>query len=204
MSGEARRLLLVRHGETAGQSSIRYYGSTDVPLSAAGRAQIEELRPLLAGLKIEALVHSPLGRARDSAVIVRNLLECAPQSLLAAEDLREVDFGAIEGMTAAQIQDAMPQWFDQWNLGQVDAYPDGESLAGFAQRVGSAFDQLLGQFPAGDLLAVVHRGVIKAAMAHLLELSREKIRAWPLDLGSLTVLIQSEGWHLESYNVRPS
>ena len=151
-----------------------------------------------------SLVHSPLGRARDSAVIVRDLLECAPQSLLAAEDLREVDFGAIEGMTAAQIQDAMPQWFDQWNLGQVDAYPDGESLAGFAQRVGSAFDQLLGQFPAGDLLAVVHRGVIKAAMAHLLELSREKIRAWPLDLGSLTVLIQSEGWHLESYNVRPS
>ena len=33
MGDRLTRLILVRHGETEGQSSIRYYGVTDVPLS---------------------------------------------------------------------------------------------------------------------------------------------------------------------------
>ena len=34
-----RRILLVRHGETDGESSVRFHGSTDVDLSAEGREQ---------------------------------------------------------------------------------------------------------------------------------------------------------------------
>ena len=34
------RIVLVRHGETTGESSIRYYGATDVPLSDLGRQQV--------------------------------------------------------------------------------------------------------------------------------------------------------------------
>ena len=34
------RLILVRHGETEGESSIRYHGRTDVALSELGRAQM--------------------------------------------------------------------------------------------------------------------------------------------------------------------
>ena len=45
-----RRLWLVRHGETEGQSSIRYHGANDVPLSDVGRQQIRALLPLLAGI----------------------------------------------------------------------------------------------------------------------------------------------------------
>ena len=42
------RLILVRHGETEGESSIRYHGRTDVALSELGRAQMR-----LAGRAIE-------------------------------------------------------------------------------------------------------------------------------------------------------
>ena len=38
---------LVRHGETAGESSVRYHGSNDVPLSAVGRQQVRRLVPVL-------------------------------------------------------------------------------------------------------------------------------------------------------------
>ena len=41
------RLCIVRHGETAGQSSIRYYGSTDVPLSRLGEEQMRRARSLM-------------------------------------------------------------------------------------------------------------------------------------------------------------
>ena len=47
---EPRRIWLVRHGETEGQSSIRYHGSNDVPLSDVGRAQIRALAPWLQGV----------------------------------------------------------------------------------------------------------------------------------------------------------
>jgi broad specificity phosphatase PhoE len=36
----AAELLLVRHGETVGQSSIRLYGATDVALSDEGELQM--------------------------------------------------------------------------------------------------------------------------------------------------------------------
>src|SRR5208282_5591650 len=42
------RLILVRHGETEGESSIRYHGRTDVALSELGRTQMN-----LAGRAIE-------------------------------------------------------------------------------------------------------------------------------------------------------
>src|SRR5260370_9817399 len=38
--GSSTRLVLVRHGETTGKSSIRYFGRTDVELSELGRAQM--------------------------------------------------------------------------------------------------------------------------------------------------------------------
>jgi broad specificity phosphatase PhoE len=42
------RLVLVRHGETVGHSSIRYYGRTDVALSDLGRRQMRAAREWLA------------------------------------------------------------------------------------------------------------------------------------------------------------
>ena len=37
-----RRIVALRHGETTGQSSIRFHGSSDLPLSDEGRAQMRE------------------------------------------------------------------------------------------------------------------------------------------------------------------
>jgi broad specificity phosphatase PhoE len=37
-------LLLVRHGETVGNSRIRYFGRTDLELSPLGRAQMAAAR----------------------------------------------------------------------------------------------------------------------------------------------------------------
>ena len=57
-----QEIVLVRHGETVGQSSIRLYGATDIALSAVGLQQIERLA---AGLRAEgfaAVLASPLQR----------------------------------------------------------------------------------------------------------------------------------------------
>ena len=96
---EGRRLFLVRHGETEGQSSIRYHGRNDVLLSESGRQQARALLGPLAGIRPVAVVHSPLQRARESARILLAGLGLAEELLEEDEDLIEVAFGDIEGMT---------------------------------------------------------------------------------------------------------
>ena len=75
---QLRRIVMVRHGETEGESSIRFFGRTDVPLSALGREQARRLAGLVQHVGFSAVVHSPLARARESAEIVTALLDQPP------------------------------------------------------------------------------------------------------------------------------
>ena len=54
-----RRIYLVRHGETEGESSIRFHGSNDVPLSDHGRDQIAALSTPLRDARPIAVWTSP-------------------------------------------------------------------------------------------------------------------------------------------------
>ena len=63
------RLLLVRHGQADSEPG-RYWGHTDVPLSAQGIWQAKCLRDRIAGETITAVYSSDLRRARDTAAII--------------------------------------------------------------------------------------------------------------------------------------
>ncbi|HXN11878.1 MAG TPA: phosphoglycerate mutase family protein, partial [Candidatus Acidoferrales bacterium] len=70
------RLILVRHGETEGESSIRYHGRNDVPLSEPGRAQMRlasrAIETRRGGGTFARVFSSPLVRASEGARIVTN------------------------------------------------------------------------------------------------------------------------------------
>ena len=88
-----RRLVLIRHGETTGQSSIRFHGSSDVALSDEGRVQMREAARGLRTEVFDLIVASPLRRSWESA---RILSGGAPVRL--EPDFREIDFGRWEGI----------------------------------------------------------------------------------------------------------
>ena len=186
-----RRIVLVRHGETVGESSIRFHGSTDVALSDVGRRQIGALADRLCDDVFHAVVHSPLARARESAEILCAALAFTPEAVEAEPAFREVDFGANEGLTAEEIAAARPDWFARWRAGEVDRYPDGESIEGFRRRVAAGFHDACARHPRGDLLLVVHKGVVKAVLAACLAWTEESLRRFPVELGGTTVLRQS-------------
>jgi broad specificity phosphatase PhoE len=183
-----RLVYLVRHGETEGESSIRYHGRSDVPLSDLGREQVRRLTPLLRDVDFTALVSSPLVRAWESGSILQAELVRPPASVDVEPGLIEVDFGAIEGLTDAEIAARLPEWHREWKAGRHEGFPHGETLAGFARRVAEAFDRVLRRHAAGNVLVVCHRGVIKWGVVHLLGLSADQSRTIAVDLGSLSVV----------------
>jgi broad specificity phosphatase PhoE len=195
------RLLLVRHGETEGESSIRYHGRTDVALSELGRTQMR-----LAGRAIGAhhegggnfarIFSSPLVRASEGARIVAG--DSAP--LITIDEFAEVHFGLFEGLTADEIRERYPGDFARWNddrLAPSYTYPAGESRAGFANRVERGLERMLALWTpradseADDALLIAHRGVIRAIVRKLT--SQEPV----VELGSIQVLRFDGGWHAE-------
>lgn len=182
----ALRLWLVRHGETEGQSSIRYHGRNDVPLSDHGRAQVLALAPHLEGVRPVAVWHSPLQRAAESAAILARACGFPPALLRVEPRLAEIDFGQCEGMTADEIAAAFPGFWQRHRQGLVDAFPGGEARAAFAARVVAAFDDLLAAHPRGDLLVVAHRGTLRWGLRRLCRLAADAEDTFAADLGSVT------------------
>jgi broad specificity phosphatase PhoE len=194
------RLILVRHGETEGESSIRYHGRTDVPLSEIGRTQMR-----LAGRAIETrrgdrnFVHvfsSPLVRASEGARIVAG--DSAP--LVTIDEFAEVHFGLFEGLTADEIRERYPDEFARWNadrLAPTYTFPAGESRADFTDRVERGLERMLALWTPrdDDALIVAHRGVIRAIV-------RKLARQEPIvELGSIQILRFDGGWHAEAIDL---
>jgi broad specificity phosphatase PhoE len=193
---ELRRLILVRHGETDGQSSIRYHGITDVSLSDVGRRQMRQVGAALAGEIFDAVYTSALRRTVDAATLV------APAHVpRIVPEFNEINFGDWEGLTREEIAARDPERFEQWSRdGQAFSYPGGDSVGAFRQHVVDAWRRLSAIAPA-RLLIIAHKGVIASVLTDLLQLSAAQRAAWPIDLGSIHVLVRAAAeWRSERVN----
>lgn len=154
------KLLLLRHGATQGTLQKRYQGSTDQPLCGTGREQALGRRPLLPG--VEALWCSPLLRCRETAELL-----FPGQKFGVLDGLRELDFGAWEGHTWAEVGDA--RVYDRWLAEDpAAAFPGGETLGEFQYRINSAFRCICtdcGKQGIGTAAVVTHGGVIMGLLS---------------------------------------
>lgn len=159
-----KKLILVRHGDTLGESSIRYHGRNDVALSEIGREQMRGAAHRIEGSEIDLVVASSLSRASESAAIAAPGLKIALE-----DDFREVHFGRWEGLTAAEIEALDPELFSRWQDSGYRRgfdYPEGERRADFRWRVCRGIDAWVAA-DAQTLLAVAHKGVIRVAVEYL-------------------------------------
>ncbi len=180
------RLLLVRHGETELNSAERYWGRTDVKLSAAGLRQAERLRNLLVTEKIDAVYSSPLSRARVTAETIVSERRLA---VITCPELREVNFGRLEGLTFAEVSQLYPAVTKLWiERNPRLRYPEGESVREFNRRVSRFVSRLEKHVPEETILVVAHSGSLRVLMCHLLGMEVEHWRQFRLDLASLSIL----------------
>ncbi len=159
-----RRIVMVRHGETEGQSSVRFHGSADVRLDDVGRAQLREAAREMRTEVFDLVVASPLRRSWEGAVIVSG---GAPVRLY--PEVREVHFGHWEGMTAEEIEASNPVLYRDWQAGAAGfEYPGGELREAFRSRVARGLEALLAS-GATSVLLVGHKGVIRTIGERLLD-----------------------------------
>jgi broad specificity phosphatase PhoE len=158
-----RRIVLLRHGETVGNSRERFHGNSDVALSDEGRAQVRAAAKRLATEVFEVVAASPLRRAWQSAALLSN---GAP--VLLVPEFREIDFGRWEGLTAEEIEAQDPVLYRAWRERAADfEFPGGERRAAFNERVERGL-AAVAHTGAENALVVTHRGVIRALAIHLL------------------------------------
>ncbi|QYX79823.1 histidine phosphatase family protein [Streptomyces akebiae] len=190
----APRILLARHGQTEWSLLGKHTGRTDIPLLEEGRRGAKLLgerlhRAPLDGLPGVDVRTSPLSRARETC-------DLAGFGDRATEwdTLMEVDYGAYEGLTPAEIQAFRPGWL-MWR----DGVPEGETLRQLSARA----DEVVAWARSAerDVLVFAHGHVLRSIAARWLGLDLGFAARVRLNPTSLSVL----GWAygdpaIESWN----
>jgi alpha-ribazole phosphatase len=180
------RLLLVRHGDTELNSGERYWGYTDVKLSLAGIRQAERLRDHLAMEQIDVVYSSDLRRALRTAETIASRHNL---KVITCPELREINFGQLEGLTFEQVSQLHPEVTRLWiERSPKLKYPGGESLEELNNRVSSFVRRLENHAEQETILTVAHSGVLRTLVCQLLGMELRQRWQMRLNLASLTVV----------------
>ena len=147
-------IYLIRHGKTEANEKHLYCGSTDLPLSDTGKAELQNLRY---DIKNVRFITSGMKRTIET---LRIRFGDVPYEV--EPRFREVDFGIFEMHSYEELKDT-PE-YQAWLAGDNEANipPQGESGAQMKARVLTAFSEL-----REDTCVITHGGVIAAIMEHL-------------------------------------
>ena len=178
------QLLLLRHGETALSLERRFCGASDPPLTQHGREQVQVVAERLARSGgIDAIITSPMLRARATAEVVGRVLGLTPHHDAA---WRECDFGAFEGLTFAEARAKHPAALEAWLADPATPPPHGESFAAVTSRVASSRDAIVAASSGRTVLVVSHVTPIKMLARLALGAPASTLFALYLDLTALS------------------
>jgi broad specificity phosphatase PhoE len=182
------RLIFIRHGETDWNRDGRLQGQRNIALNAKGRDQAlgagQLLRPLLSEAPHSTFYASPLDRARETMLLVRQASGLEPLDAFALDDhLRELTFGGWEGLTWRQVRENDPiaaqrRRLDKWHF----IPPQGESYAMLSERVEFWLESL-----NGNVVVVAHGGIARVLLVVLGRVSHRDAASAVIHQGRLLV-----------------
>jgi probable phosphoglycerate mutase len=155
-------LFLLRHGPTEWTAARRLQGRSDIPLSAGGRRMVAAWHLPDRAVAAE-WVSSPLARATETAETLRQRYR--PVGDLRIERrLAEMSFGEWEGRTLTALRSTHGPAMAEWEGKGLDfRAPGGESPRDVQDRLRSWLEEVAVE--GGDVLAITHKGVIRALYA---------------------------------------
>ena len=183
-------VILLRHGRSTANTAHTLAGrSPGVDLDDTGREQAAGVVDRLAGLRIAALVRSPLLRCERT---LEPLAAALGLEQVIDERLVEVDYGSWTGRTFTDLV-GEPLWKVVQQQPSAAVFPDGEGLAEVQTRAVAAIrehDRRLAEGAGGDVLwlACTHGDVIKSVLADALGLHLDGFQRIVADPASMSVI----------------
>lgn len=183
---------MVRHGETEWSRSGQHTSRTDLDLTDAGEQQALALRDALAGVRFDLVLSSPLKRARRTSELA------GFTDFVEDGDLREWDYGDLEGRTTQEINEEYAGW-SIWE----GPWPGGETPDSVGQLADRVVQALLSS-GARNIAVFSHGHFIRVLAARWVGAPVQVGRWLDLDTGSISEL----GWYrdgrvLHRWNVVP-
>jgi probable phosphomutase (TIGR03848 family) len=181
-------VLVVRHGLTASTGKALTGWLPGIPLDDRGRDQAAALGARLAGVRLDAIVTSPLERCQQTAALIAAARTDSAAALHVDERLGECHYGEWTGQPLKRLA-ADPLWKVVQAHPSAVRFPgkDGESMLEMQQRaVGAIRDWNAELGREACYLVCSHGDVIKAILADSLGMHldmSQRIQVDPCSLG---------------------
>ena len=174
------RLLIVRHGQTDWNLARRYQGKNDIPLNSTGIAEARRVAGALAGEQIDGIVSSDLQRAYRTAETIAAFHDVPIET---DKRLRELGFGAWEGLSWSEIEAQYPHEAVAWQRNELPSAPGGETFEALAARTAAFLESMRGR--GGTWVVSAHGGTIRAIVCGFLGMDAR--RSWQLQIKNVSI-----------------
>ncbi|GJP62938.1 hypothetical protein CLOP_g20001 [Closterium sp. NIES-67] len=171
---EAKRVVLVRHGESTWNATGRIQGSSDFSvLTAKGESQAETSRQMLAADSFDLCFHSPLQRSARTAEVIW-AARTAP--MIPLHDLREIDLYSFQGLFKEEGKARFGENYRMWQKDAANFEIDGHyPVRELWARAAVCWQEIL-RSEGRSVLVVAHNAVNQALVATATGLGPEYFR----------------------------
>jgi broad specificity phosphatase PhoE len=178
------RLILVRHGESVGNSENRLQGQEDYELTPLGRKQAALTASRLLAEGVAEVYTSPLLRALATAEEIAARLG---RKALLLPGVSEYHFGELAGNTYAEVRQRFAADPASATVRpQERVYPGEEGREVFFMRVTQAIWGIIDRHPGAKIAVVSHGGPIALFCQSVLGLPYQRAMPFAIDNCSLT------------------
>ncbi|GER39733.1 phosphoglycerate mutase [Striga asiatica] len=170
----AKRVILVRHGQSTWNAEGRIQGSSDFSvLTPKGESQAETSRQMLLDDTFDVCFSSPLTRSKRTAEIIWGSRE---EEIITESNLREIDLYSFQGLLKNEGKERYGAAYRQWQIDAVNFNIDGHyPVRELWSRARSCWAKIL-THESRSILVVAHNAVNQALVATAIGLGTEYFR----------------------------
>lgn len=183
------KLILVRHGESELNIENIFFGHLDSKLTKKGEDQARKTKEILSTINYKNIYSSPLKRAMETA----NIINTKNYDINLIDDLKELNFGILEGLTYEEILEKYPEdaieWKENW---KTYNYQIGESVQQLQERCVKFIETL--DFSQGNIVVVCHWGVINCILSYYFSGGLEGYWKFAPNYAGITVIEFMDGY----------
>lgn len=173
----------------------------DPPISPAGLENAGRLAAYFSGRQIDAIYISAYQRTGQTAAPLAQQRDLTP---IVDPRLNEIDNGAFDRLSLAEIQAAYPQAWQAFVERRADfRFPGGETGEEASGRIAGFIEERLAAGGEGTFLAVTHEGLIRLLMCRLMNLpvyKRWNFHVDPCGIMEITYQPEYGEWKLVRFN----